>query len=1202
MKNTFVRMKFLMLSLLMVLGISAVHADELFFPIANSTAGNYFKSYTVDGVTVTVSSPGSISSSSGDYFVQLGSTPSNANANYIEISVASGTLGSVSFAFTGNGADKTCQPAVLGWKTAVAANDADFVADGISTLISAKGNANAQWFTYDLSGEDLTIVRVYRAVKSISVAGAAAAQYGGGQTLQFYGVRVELDGAVGTSPNITVASTPAGDFYQNLYTGSPSEPQTASISATNLTGNVTVTAPADYEVSKNGTTWSSSLTYTPTAGTVSESTFYVRLNASSNGTKSGNITISSDGATTRTIAVSGVVVNLTPLATPSNIEVSDASSSGFTVNWTGVPNNNGYEIHIYNALTNAEVSVTDVAQNATSQIIGGLNPLTSYYVKLVTKGNGSTSGNSALSAASNTITTTKASNAMTTCMSEDFSSIEEATSSGNCPTSAGAPGVMVRAATSVCDDAYLTLAGGTWHGQNVGYTASGYDGKSLYFKYTNSKEGYIELPATEMAKKITFYVKLNGTPSNSTEYTRGIVVKQGNTPITEGILVDDAELPYVASGKLSTYTLRDNGVIQVSTSWAKVEVPLDPNNTGAITITSSGANSAANFYLDNVTVSCDPQELTISPDLSGLNYVEDLGPSQEATITLTGSGLPTENGTAMLTGVSNFEISFDGGTTWVQGDQSFPYTGDSFTKSVKVRLPAGLTAGGSGATTFTDNFRLSASGYGKTSPSISVTGKVTLFPTVLNCGETVSILNLKGTESTKNLVDAVTGDSWSESGTISTVQNLVNANVLKLAINSSLNSPAIGTSEYDLTTLSFDMQPLSGSSDNTLTVQLYDAEGNYLINTTDVYPNKAIYNFSRDISSLAATGNYTLRISTGGKKEINIWNIKLEGVAKRKMTFTPGAIDDLQSYPDCPSEVRELKIIGTCLDDDSNLKLASASANYEFSENGTSGWTNNPVFSYTGEFPLTGKTIYVRQKQALTPGNVQETVTFTNNGKGTAQITFGGNASNYAGWTPADGETFDFSSVQGQSKVVSIPIVADKFCAPITVSTSCPGLQVSNCIDDGYATNTSFSADVTDRTLFLKYTPGTLTNCNVAINAGGATHNIKINWGNAPAVASGVQPSSSAVDVPVASYGTVQLSNVGSLPATSVVTVTSDKFEFSMGSPDYGDFTPATEFKLSDMQGTLYIKPESGTTAGQSESVTIATAGGSTATITVTAK
>ncbi len=1178
MKNTFLRKLMATLITMMLsslICISALAADATFTMASVFDGTNQSATVTspVNATITTTTSKGNADDG------KLGS-----DGNYFEVVLTGGDVFSaVSFngfinTTTIDGKNWAFQFSTDGgstWSAEVTqANDGDKTAHDITVGVSIPANANG-----------------FRVVRRA------------GTSATVNSITLSLGGGSGSSPYITVESEPASDFYQNLYSGSPSEYQTASISGTNLTGNVTVTAPTDYEISKNGSAWSSTLTYTPSAGSLSESVFYVRLNASSTGTKTGNITITSEGATTKTIALTGAVVNLTPLPTPSPAPVlSDASSNGFTATWTGVADNNGYEIHVYNALTNAEVAVANAAQNSTSQVVGGLNSLTSYYVKVIAKGNGSTSGNSALSAASNTITTTKASNAMTTCMSEDFSSIEEATSSGNCPTSAGAPGVMVRAATSVCDDAYLTLAGGTWHGQNVGYTASGYDGKSLYFKYTNSKEGYIELPATEMAKKITFYVKLNGTPHNSTEYARGIVVKQGGTAATEGILVDDVELPYVASGKQSGYTLRDNGVIQVGTSWVKVEVPLNPSNTGAITITSSGANSAANFYLDNVTVSCDPQELTISPDLSGLNYVEDLGPSQEAMITLTGSGLPTENGTAMLTGVGNFEISFDGGTTWVQGDQSFPYTGDSFTKSVKVRLPAGLTAGGSGATTFTDNFRLSASGYGKTPPSISVTGKVTLFPTVLNCGETVSILNLKGTESTKNLVDAVTGDSWSESGTISTVQNLVNANVLKLAINSSLNSPAIGTSEYDLTTLSFDMQPLSGSSDNTLTVQLYDAEGNYLINTTDVYPNKAIYNFSRDISSLAATGNYTLRISTGGKKEINIWNIKLEGVAKRKMTFTPGAIDDLQSYPDCPSEVRELKIIGTCLDDDSNLKLASASANYEFSENGTSGWTNNPVFSYTGEFPLTGKTIYVRQKQALTPGNVQETVTFTNNGKGAAQITIGGNASNYAGWTPADGETFDFSSVQGQSKVVSIPIVADKFCAPITVSTSCPGLQVSNCIDDGYATSTNFSADVTDRTLFLRYTPGTLTNCNVAINAGGATHNIKINWGNAPAVASGVQPSSSAVDVPVASYGTVLLSNVGSLPATSVVTVTSDKFEFSMGSPDYGDFTPATEFKLSDMQGTLYIKPKSGTTAGQSESVTIATAGGSTATITVTAK
>jgi uncharacterized repeat protein (TIGR02543 family) len=188
----------LTLLLLFTIGIGQMWAaeTELFSSFSNSTKGNYFKNYTVDSKTVTVSTPLSISSSSGDYFVSLSSTPSNNASNYIELSVSGATIKTVSVKITGNGADKTCQPALLGWEGDVESNTtADYVLVPASVAVSAKGVSNAVWHQFDVHGNDLTKVRIYRAVKGTSVAGAAAQTYGNAQSLQFYGIRVELETA-----------------------------------------------------------------------------------------------------------------------------------------------------------------------------------------------------------------------------------------------------------------------------------------------------------------------------------------------------------------------------------------------------------------------------------------------------------------------------------------------------------------------------------------------------------------------------------------------------------------------------------------------------------------------------------------------------------------------------------------------------------------------------------------------------------------------------------------------------------------------------------------------------------------------------------------------------------------------------------------------------------------------------------------------
>lgn len=97
------------------------------------------------------------------------------------------------------------------------------------------------------------------------------------------------------------------------YNAGASAPRTYQLTGENLTGPVTLTAPAGFELSVNGgTTWSGSaapITLTPANNVIPTTTVSVRLNAAAVGTYAGSVTQTSSGATTISTAVTGTKVN-----------------------------------------------------------------------------------------------------------------------------------------------------------------------------------------------------------------------------------------------------------------------------------------------------------------------------------------------------------------------------------------------------------------------------------------------------------------------------------------------------------------------------------------------------------------------------------------------------------------------------------------------------------------------------------------------------------------------------------------------------------------------------------------------------------------------------------------------------------------------------------------------------------------------------
>ena len=155
-----------------------------------------------------------------------------------------------------------------------------------------------------------------------------------------------------TDPTITLTPTTLTGFTYEAGNG-PSAEQTFTVSGTNLTADISLTAPISYELSKQtGTDFASTLTFTHTAGTVTETTVYVRLKselavANYNGEE---VSATSGTASAKTVTCSGSVT--TPPAPPApDAPVATAATlvgdTEFTANWEVVTGATGYQLDVY---------------------------------------------------------------------------------------------------------------------------------------------------------------------------------------------------------------------------------------------------------------------------------------------------------------------------------------------------------------------------------------------------------------------------------------------------------------------------------------------------------------------------------------------------------------------------------------------------------------------------------------------------------------------------------------------------------------------------------------------------------------------------------------------------------------------------------------------------------------------------------------
>lgn len=214
--------------------------------------------------------------------------------------------------------------------------------------------------------------------------------------------------ATGNSSTFNVTAPPApavsfGTFTTTALTyplgAGPSASKNATISGTNLTGNITVTSDdtSIWEVSSDNATWTTSVSYIPSGGTVAAGSnrIYVRLKAGLEvNTYSGTLTATATGATDQTNSLAGEVFQPTTVLTgtptlftyaegqgPSAYQTLTVSGTNLAGNITATVPSSNWEISTNIAFsapvlpnTSSSIVLTKNASNAVSS--------TALYVRL----------------------------------------------------------------------------------------------------------------------------------------------------------------------------------------------------------------------------------------------------------------------------------------------------------------------------------------------------------------------------------------------------------------------------------------------------------------------------------------------------------------------------------------------------------------------------------------------------------------------------------------------------------------------------------------------------------------------------------------------------------------------------------------------------------------------------------------------------
>jgi len=177
-----------------------------------------------------------------------------------------------------------------------------------------------------------------------------------------------------STPEIVVSTASLSDFG-TINVSYVSAEQSYMVSATNMTADLTITPPTDFEIStQTGASFSATnpITLTPSSGTISSTTIYVRYRPTSSGaTGSLNITHTGSSATQQNVSVQGTGEVTTsdqevnPPAVNGDATMTVGGGTGISdIDFTGGNNTGSLVVQYYG---DAASNVGGVTNNNTSQ-------------------------------------------------------------------------------------------------------------------------------------------------------------------------------------------------------------------------------------------------------------------------------------------------------------------------------------------------------------------------------------------------------------------------------------------------------------------------------------------------------------------------------------------------------------------------------------------------------------------------------------------------------------------------------------------------------------------------------------------------------------------------------------------------------------------------------------------------------------------